>query len=54
MARRHLDVAAGAVGDVAEDNFLRDAAAHADGKTGEQFVLAVGVFVFLRQPHGRA
>ena len=47
------DVAARAVGDVAEDNFLRDAAAHGDGETGEQFVLAIGVFVFLRQPHGR-
>ena len=53
MAVAPLDVAAGAVGDVAKDNFLRDAAAHADGETGEQFVLAIGVFVFLRQPHGR-
>ena len=47
-----LDVAASAVGDVAENNFFRDAAAHADGETGEKLVLAVGVFVFLRQPHG--
>ena len=43
-----------AVGDVAEDDFLGDAAAHADGQTGEQFVFAIGVFVFLRQPHGDA
>ena len=44
----------GAVRDVAEDDFLGDAAAHARRQTGEQFVLAIGVFVFLRQPHGRA
>jgi sugar (pentulose or hexulose) kinase len=51
MAVAPLDVAARAVGDVAKNNFLRDAAAHADGETGEQLVLAIGVFVFLRQPH---
>src|SRR5438105_11633180 len=48
-----FDVAARAVGDVAEDNFFRDAAAHGDGETGQQFVFAIGVFVFFRQPHGR-
>ena len=54
MAVAPADVAARAVGDVAEDNFLGDAAAHGDRQTGEQFVLAIGVFVFLRQLHGRA
>ena len=51
---RHLDVAAGAIGDVAEDNFLRDPAAHADDEIVEQFVAALRVFVLVRQPHGRA
>ena len=50
--RSHFDIAARAVSDVAEDDFLRDAAAHANCKTGEQFVFAVGVFIFLGQPHG--
>ena len=54
MARSHLDVAASAVCDVAKDNFLGNPAAHADGQAGEQLVFAVGVFVFLRQPHRRA
>ena len=50
----HLDVAGGAVGDIAKNNFLGDTAAHFDGQTGEQFILAVGIFVFFRQPHGRS
>src|SRR5256885_13447597 len=52
--RRLFDVAARAVGDVAENNFLRDASAHTDGETGDELVLAVGVFVFFGEPQGRA
>src|SRR5438046_9451659 len=48
--RCHLNVAACAIGDVAKDNFLRNAAAHADSKTSEQLLFAVGIFVFLWQP----
>src|SRR6266550_8610276 len=40
-----FDVAACTVGDVTENNFFRDAAAHGDGQTGQQLVLAIGVFV---------
>ncbi len=54
MSRRLLDVAAGAVGHVAEDNFLGDAAAHGDDEIVEQLVLAVRVFVLLGQTHRRA
>ncbi len=47
-----FDVAPGAVGDVAKDNFLRHATAHGHGEAGQQFLFAIGVFVFLGQPHG--
>ena len=52
--RSHFDVATRAVCYVAEDDVLGHAAAHAHGKTSQQFVFAVGVFIFLGQPHGRS
>ncbi len=50
----HLDVAGSAGRNIAENNFFRDAAAHFHGQTGKQFVFAISVFIFLRQPHCRS
>src|SRR5207247_11482335 len=42
------------IGVCSKDCFLRKSATRADCQTGKQLVLAVGVFVFLWQPHGRS
>ena len=51
---RLTNVAACAVGDVAENQILRDTTAHDHHEAIQQFVFAVGVFVLGRQIHRRA